>query len=93
VRRHSLDHTRAAAPPEVIDMHTWEPHIWQGTRLRIHDTSCCGEYQLASEGGEFFVRRQAGNEYEETARGRYGRAVTAWLDLSAEHEHKAPCDR
>ncbi|TDC11384.1 hypothetical protein E1267_00055 [Nonomuraea longispora] len=76
----------AAAPPEVTTMHTWESHTPRGSRLRIHETSCCGEYELASEGGEYFVLRWTKNSaYEETSRGIYGRAAQAWRALAEAH--------
>lgn len=75
-------------------MHIWEPYTQRAMRTRFHDSSCCNEYDLMSEGGAFFVLRKAEDgTVEETARGPYGRAVTAWLELGAVHQHKAACDR
>lgn len=68
----------------------WEPYTSRGARLRIHDTSCCGEYDLGSAGGEYFVlRRTADGGYEETGRGRYGLAIRVWAELTEAHQHPA----
>lgn len=67
-------------------MHHWQPYIQRSPRLRVHATSCCAEYELAAEGGEYFVLRPTGDgEYEETARGRYARAATVYVELARSH--------
>ncbi|MFG1709259.1 hypothetical protein ACFLIM_39315 [Nonomuraea sp. M3C6] len=72
-------------------MYDWEPHIPRAPRLRVDETSCCGEYELASEGGEYFVLRWTGDgeKQEETARGVFARAYAVWHDLAAGHQHKS----
>ncbi|MEO3884356.1 hypothetical protein [Nonomuraea sp. B5E05] len=69
-------------------MRHWEPYAPRTPRLRVHETSCCGEYDLASEGGQYFVLRWNGDHYEETSRGRYGHAVKVWLEVTATHHHQ-----
>ncbi|MDP9848115.1 MULTISPECIES: hypothetical protein [Streptosporangium] len=54
----------------------WEPYTSHGAILRVRHTSCCGRYELASEGGEFFVLRPADRRgHEQTSRGRAYRDV------------------
>jgi hypothetical protein len=69
-------------------MHRWEPYIPRSPRLRVFATSCCGEYELASEGGQYFVLRHADDGYEETGRGVFADAAAAWLQLTDDHQHK-----
>ncbi|MGP3921440.1 hypothetical protein [Nonomuraea sp. 10N515B] len=67
-------------------MHRWEPFIPRAPRLRISRTSCCGEYELAAEGGQYFVLHPTGDGgYEETARGVYAHALEAWARLASLH--------
>lgn len=70
-------------------MYQWVPYIPPGRVLpRVLESSCCEEFILSYEDGEFFVRRRAeSGGYEETARGGYGRALRAWIDLAAGHRH------
>jgi hypothetical protein len=70
-------------------MHEWQPYVSQGL-FCVAEASCCEEFILGQEGGEFFVQHRADDgTYEETARGYYARAAGAWLDLSATHRHEA----
>jgi hypothetical protein len=69
-------------------MHHWEPYIPRSPRLRVHRTSCCGEYELGSEGGQYFVLRRNGDGYDETGRGRQARAAELWLELADGHQHQ-----
>jgi hypothetical protein len=78
-------HASAAESRKRSDMYEWEPHAPRAPQLRIYATSCCGEYELASEGGEYFVLRPANDGYEETARGRFSRAAQLWNVLTSEH--------
>ncbi|MGI5286657.1 hypothetical protein ACQEVF_25415 [Nonomuraea polychroma] len=67
-------------------MPDWSPWHPRAARLRVHQTSCCGEYELAAEGGQYFVLRQAeGGSYVETARGAYAHAAQTYVDLTAQH--------
>jgi hypothetical protein len=67
----------------VIEM--WELYRSRGL-LRVRETSCCGLYEWASEGGVFFVLRYVkGVGYQETGRGRYRDAREVWARLIAEH--------
>jgi hypothetical protein len=68
----------------------WEPHVPRSPRgARIHKTSCCGEYEFASEGGEYFVLRSArGGKYQEVGRGLYANALEVWKYFIACHNHK-----
>ncbi|MER7362675.1 hypothetical protein [Nonomuraea wenchangensis] len=82
-------------PPstQAGDTFKWTPYTTSGGTLRVRHTSCCGRYELASEGGQFFVLRQAeSGGYEETGRGRTHRgAVRTYVALVIEHrrEHVA----
>ncbi|MGS2645080.1 hypothetical protein [Streptosporangium sp. G12] len=54
----------------------WESYASHGAILRVRHTSCRGRYELASEGGEFFVLRPADRRgHEQTSRGRAYRDV------------------
>ncbi|MEV1005031.1 hypothetical protein [Nonomuraea sp. NPDC050202] len=72
------------------DTFVWTPYAPSGGILRVRHTSCCGRYELASEGGQFFVLRQAENGgYEETGRGRTHRsAVRTYVALVIEHRRE-----
>lgn len=64
----------------------WEP--FQSDRcdhLRVTETSCCGIYEWAGQGGLFFVLRYNGQGYEETGRGLYRNARVVWDDLVHAH--------
>lgn len=62
----------------------WEPYT-RSDRIRITETSCCGAYEWACQGGQFLILRFAGPGYEETARGLYRQAREAWEDLVHAH--------
>jgi hypothetical protein len=72
-----------------VAMYTWEPHISSSARkVRVTETSCCGEYEWCCEAGQFFVlRRTKENGYEETGRGRWPAARLVWAALVTAHEH------
>ncbi|NRQ39380.1 hypothetical protein HII36_47290 [Nonomuraea sp. NN258] len=66
-------------------MYVWSPSITHAL-LWVEETSCCEEYTLCCEEAEYFVRRRtADGGFEETARGRYGPAAIAWIDLARRH--------
>lgn len=69
--------------------HKWEPHIPR-CPTRVHETSCCGEYEWASEGGEYLILRWTGNgeTQEETGRGVYAAARAVWSELATQHRHR-----
>ncbi|MFC5814135.1 hypothetical protein [Nonomuraea harbinensis] len=74
----------ASAPADLA----WEPHVLPGGDVvRVRHTACCGAFELASLGGQYFVLRPAEvtGEYEETARGRYITAVAAYVALLKQH--------
>jgi hypothetical protein len=62
----------------------WAPYFSRGP-LRVRETSCCGIYEWASEGGQYFVLRRTGDDYEESGRGRYGEARPVWARLLSDH--------
>lgn len=67
-------------------MRVWEPYIPRNPRLRVRETSCCCEYELCGEGGQYFVLRQtADGGYEETGRGLYPRAAKTFAELASRH--------
>lgn len=68
-------------------MHTWEPHTPHVGHVRVHETSCCDEYQFASEAGVYFVLRWTGDGYEETGRGSYAATARTRLELTQHHRH------
>ncbi|GAA3251166.1 hypothetical protein GCM10020216_084450 [Nonomuraea helvata] len=76
---------------QTTDTFEWTPYTPSGANLRVGHTSCCGRYELASEGGQYVVLRRAADGYEETRRGRYRAAVTVYVALVAEHreEHRS----
>ncbi|WP_219505282.1 hypothetical protein [Nonomuraea ceibae] len=54
--------------------------------IRIADTSCCGAYEFASQGGQYLVlRRRPGGGYEEAGRGLHRQAQAVWDLLVTEH--------
>ncbi|UBU13481.1 hypothetical protein [Nonomuraea gerenzanensis] len=71
-------------------MYVWEPHVpTSARRVRVTETSCCGEYEWCCEARRFFVLRHVeGVGYEETGRGRYPEARQVWIALVTAHEHK-----
>ncbi|WP_219527101.1 hypothetical protein [Nonomuraea guangzhouensis] len=70
-------------------MTNWEPYQRaKGERLRVTETSCCGEYEWACQGGEFLILRYNGSGYEETGRGRYA-ARKVWEHLVQAHKVRA----
>lgn len=71
-------------------MDEWEPYVGRA-RLRVTETSCCGEYEWCCEGGQFLILRHNGQHYEETARGRYATARPVWEALIRDHRHSPPC--
>ncbi|MFG6193390.1 hypothetical protein [Nonomuraea sp. JJY05] len=75
---------------QTADTFGWTPYATSGGTLRVRHTSCCGRYELASEGGQFFVLRQAERGgYEETGRGRtYRGAVRTYVALVIEHRRE-----
>lgn len=72
-------------PPQV----QWEPYLRPPRdHIRITETSCCGAYEWAAQGGLFLVLRSAEEpgRYEETARGLYRQARAVWTELLLFHE-------
>ncbi|SEG43666.1 hypothetical protein SAMN05444920_1021029 [Nonomuraea solani] len=70
-------------------MYIWEPHTPQRLRY-VKEASCCEAYILCSEGAQYYVLRRVDfARFEETARGPYGYAAAAWLDLAEQHEQEA----
>lgn len=71
----------------------WEPYLRPRTdHIRITETSCCGVYEWADQGGQFLVLRAAPIEgYEEAGRGRYKHAREIWMLLIAEFEKEHEC--
>jgi hypothetical protein len=69
----------------------WEPYRTVGSLLRVSHISCCGLYEWASEGGQFFVLRRIGDRYEETGRGLYRQARAVYIALAEHHraEHRS----
>ncbi|WP_113699203.1 hypothetical protein [Nonomuraea lactucae] len=65
-------------------MVAWEPHNPRRGRLRVTETSCCGAYEWACQGGQYMVLRKSGTE--EAGRGPYRRARELWEDLVEEHD-------
>ena len=79
-----------ARRPQTVEQQSnfeWEPYESPGSGiLRVGHTSCCGLYELASLGGQFFVLRPSEeNGYEETGRGVYRKAVAAYVALVKQH--------
>lgn len=74
---------------------TWEPYQRaESDPIRIASTSCCGAYELASQGGQYLVlRRSEQCGYEETGRGVYRDALTVWDNLVTEHNKGHPRHR
>lgn len=58
-------------------------------RLRITETSCCGAYEWACQGGQFLILRAKDIKgFEETGRGLHKQARLVWDALVAEHENE-----
>ncbi|NBE97469.1 hypothetical protein FE391_29575 [Nonomuraea sp. KC401] len=78
---------RAAAHTKDRLMPHWEPYVPRGPRLRVYATSCCCEYELVSESGQYFVLRWTGDgeQQEETGRGVYARTAAIWRHLTSRH--------
>ncbi|MGI5292736.1 hypothetical protein ACQEVF_56825 [Nonomuraea polychroma] len=92
--QHSMTNTHHSESAEpASDEFTWERHEPTGSILRVGHTSCCGAFELASEGGQYVVLRPTDepNVYEETGRGRYRTAVAAYITLVYRHRrgHKS----
>lgn len=63
----------------------WEPYV-SCDRLRVIETSCCGAFEWACQGGQYLVlRERPGGGFEEAGRGRYAVARRVWQDLVVEH--------
>lgn len=73
-------------------MYEWEPHRPRTPRTRVVKTSCCGELELCSEGGQYLILRLTGDGHEETARGRHVDALRAWNTLTKQHQHATSHD-
>ncbi|GAA2220604.1 hypothetical protein GCM10009850_122480 [Nonomuraea monospora] len=71
----------------------WEPYLRpRRDHLRIIETSCCGVYEWAGQGGQFLILRAAESEgHEETGRGRYKHARRVWMRLIVELEKGHKC--
>ncbi|MEV4115972.1 methyltransferase, FxLD system [Nonomuraea sp. NPDC049695] len=68
-------------------MFEWTPYVSHGGILRISATSCCGQYEVASEAGQFFVLRQTQDGYEESGRGRaHPKVVEIYAALVIKHQ-------
>jgi len=69
-----------------IPVPRWEPYQRPRDRIRITETSCCGAYEWACQGGEFLIlRAKRPKGYEETGRGLNQQARSIWVALLAEH--------
>jgi hypothetical protein len=67
------------------DDHAWEPYVSHG-RVRVIETSCCGAYEWACEGGQYLVLRDDRHGgHQEAGRGRYVDARLVWHELILEH--------
>jgi hypothetical protein len=75
-----------AEPEQDEPAFAWVPYQPIGNLLRVSHTSCCGRFEWASEGGQFFVLRStSGGGYEETGRGRYRQAMDVYIALAERH--------
>lgn len=63
---------------------SWVPFEPVGT-VRIRETSCCGIYEWASQGGIFFVLQRTVDGSLEIGRGQYRFARQEWDRLLQEH--------
>jgi hypothetical protein len=75
---------------DVAAEDTWQPFVPRADRLRIADTSCCGAYELASEGGQYFVLKPEGDGHMETGRGTHAHAAGIFTRLAAHHRCARP---
>ncbi|MET8990794.1 hypothetical protein ABZW49_35540 [Nonomuraea wenchangensis] len=75
------------ADAATADALEWTPYVSRGGTLRTGHISCCGQYVLASESGQYFVLRPfEDGDYEETGRGRTHRdVVEIYAALVVEH--------
>lgn len=76
---------RALAPDAPASR--WEPYQRPPKdRIRITETSCCGAYEWACQGGQFLIlRAKRPDGHEEIGRGLYMQARAVWAVLIAEH--------
>lgn len=80
------DRARTAEPKFTPADLRWEVYTPRGAVLRISCTSCCGAYELASEGGQSLVLRPDGDGgHEETARGLHRQALRVYIALAEAH--------
>lgn len=82
--RHAIVHEYSAPKRSSVDESAWVPYHRRDS-VRISETSCCGIYEWASQGGIFFVLKRTSDGYLETARGRYRFARQEWMRLLEEH--------
>lgn len=75
----------AGGGPGTLPAHQWDPYVPHSPRMRITATSCCGEYELCPEGGEYLVLSPAEDGHEETARRRFAHATQVWEALTPQH--------
>ena len=66
------------------DESPWVPFEPTST-VRVRETSCCGQYEWASQGGVFFVLQRTADGLLETSRGQYRSARQEWDRLVEEH--------
>lgn len=71
----------------------WEPYLRpRKDHIRVTETSCCGVYEWASQGGQFLILRAVkSGGYEEAGRGRYKDARELWLMLIAVFKEEHVC--
>lgn len=62
----------------------WEPYE-RRERIRITETSCCGAFEWACQGGLYFILRTTERGTEEAARGLYRQARNVWESLVLAH--------
>ncbi|NBE95518.1 hypothetical protein FE391_20735 [Nonomuraea sp. KC401] len=77
-------------PPEPPPVQ-WEPYRRRPRdRIRITETSCCGAYEWAAQGGLFLILRPTARpgRYEEAGRGLYRQARMVWEALLTYHERR-----
>lgn len=83
-QRHAIVHEYSIRARPAAEKSGWIPYQRKDP-VRISETSCCGVYEWASQGGVFFVLQRTGDGYLETARGRYRFARQEWIRLLDEH--------
>ncbi|WP_113699569.1 hypothetical protein [Nonomuraea lactucae] len=75
-----------ADSPPAADEPSWVPFQRHNDLYRVKVTSCCCQYELVSQGGQYLILRPApGGGYEETARGIYRATIGVWDRLIIEH--------